>query len=170
VPHFTNNLKAARKPINARAETVASSGMFRGAFAQRRCLVPAAVFYEWRAMAGGKQPYAITRADGQPLAFAGLMRANLARITVLLICDFHPLSHMLRSLQRCQIRPVQFSAISLSLASVSSPFQGLAEDAYKGRPPTARAKAADVLRFAAEGVTRQEIATRILASAPTAAA
>jgi len=72
VPHFTKDLKAARKPINARAETVATSGMFRGALAQRRCLVPADAFYEWRAMKDGKQPYAIARRDGQPMAFAGL--------------------------------------------------------------------------------------------------
>ena len=72
VPHFTKDLKTARRPINARAETVASSGMFRGALAARRCLVPADAFYEWMAMADGKQPYAIARADGAPLAFAGL--------------------------------------------------------------------------------------------------
>ena len=74
VPHFTKGLKMARKPINARAETVARSGMFRGAFARRRALVPATAFYEWRtdAEAGGKQPYAIARKDGQPMAFAGL--------------------------------------------------------------------------------------------------
>ncbi len=72
IPHFTKDLKAARKSINARAETVASSGMFRSALAKRRCLVPADAFYEWRAMADGKQPYAIARRDGAPLAFAGL--------------------------------------------------------------------------------------------------
>jgi DNA invertase Pin-like site-specific DNA recombinase len=54
-----------------------------------------------------------------------------------------------------------------------------AEGAYKGRQPTARAKAADVLRLANEGITRQEIASRlgigvasvyrILAGASTAA-
>jgi putative SOS response-associated peptidase YedK len=72
VPHFTNDLKACKRPINARAETVASSGMFRSALASRRCLVPADAFYEWRAMAHGKQPYAIARAEGEALAFAGL--------------------------------------------------------------------------------------------------
>jgi putative SOS response-associated peptidase YedK len=40
VPSFTKDLKAARKPINAKAETVASSGMFKAALAKRRCLVP----------------------------------------------------------------------------------------------------------------------------------
>ena len=72
VPHFTKDLKAARKPINARAETLASSGMFRGALARRRCLVPADLFYEWKAEADGKQPFAIGRRDGEPLAFGGL--------------------------------------------------------------------------------------------------
>lgn len=72
VPAWTKDLKAARKPVNARSETAAGSGMFRAALAARRCLVPADAFYEWRAMADGKQPYAIARADGAALAFAGL--------------------------------------------------------------------------------------------------
>ena len=42
VPFNTADLKAARKPINARSETVATSPMFQAAFAKRRCLVPAA--------------------------------------------------------------------------------------------------------------------------------
>ena len=71
VPHFTKDLKACKRPINARSETI-GSGMFRGALAARRCLVPADAFYEWKAVADGKQPYAIARADGAPLAFAGL--------------------------------------------------------------------------------------------------
>jgi putative SOS response-associated peptidase YedK len=72
IPHFTTDLKAARKPINARAETAASTGLFRGALAARRCLVPAEAFYEWKTVADGKQPYAIARQDGTPIAFAGL--------------------------------------------------------------------------------------------------
>ena len=46
--------------------------MFRGALATRWCLVPADAFYEWKAVPDGKQPYAIARAGGSPLAFAGL--------------------------------------------------------------------------------------------------
>jgi putative SOS response-associated peptidase YedK len=72
VPHFTKDLKSARRPINARSETAAGSGLFRGALAARRCLVPADAFYEWRAMPDGKQPFAIARRDGEVLAFAGL--------------------------------------------------------------------------------------------------
>ncbi len=46
--------------------------MFKAALAARRCLVPADAFYEWKAMPDGKQPYAIARRDGAPLAFAGV--------------------------------------------------------------------------------------------------
>lgn len=46
--------------------------MFCGAFASRRCLVPADLFYEWRAQTDGKQPYVIARTDGEPCVFGGL--------------------------------------------------------------------------------------------------
>jgi putative SOS response-associated peptidase YedK len=46
--------------------------MFRDALARRRCLVPADVFYEWQAANGAKLPFAVARADGQPMVFAGL--------------------------------------------------------------------------------------------------
>jgi putative SOS response-associated peptidase YedK len=72
VPYFTKDLKAARKPINARAESVATSPLFNAAFARRRCLVPASAFYEWQKIAGGKLPYAIARADGHVMALGGL--------------------------------------------------------------------------------------------------
>ena len=72
VPHFTKDLKAARKPINARAETVATSGLFAKAFAARRCIVPAGLFYEWRTVGTAKQPFAIARVDQAPLALGGI--------------------------------------------------------------------------------------------------
>ena len=65
VPHWTKDLRAARRPINARAETVETSPMFRDAFARRRALLPAQAFYEWqRTETAPKQPYAIARRDG----------------------------------------------------------------------------------------------------------
>jgi putative SOS response-associated peptidase YedK len=72
VPYFTKDLKKARRPINARSETVATSGMFREAFAKRRCLVPAPIYYEWRDDPDGKTPFAVARVDGEPVAFAGI--------------------------------------------------------------------------------------------------
>lgn len=72
VPHFLRDLAAARKPINARSETAATSPMFREAYAKRRCIVPIDAFYEWKEQPGGKQPYAVAREDGAPMALAGL--------------------------------------------------------------------------------------------------
>jgi putative SOS response-associated peptidase YedK len=46
--------------------------MFGRAFELRRAIVPADAFYEWNAIEGGKQPYAIARQNGQSMAFAGL--------------------------------------------------------------------------------------------------
>jgi putative SOS response-associated peptidase YedK len=72
VPYFTKDAKKARKPINARSETVATSRMFRAAFAKRRCLVPAAAYFEWRDDPDGKVPFAVARVDGDPVAFGGI--------------------------------------------------------------------------------------------------
>jgi putative SOS response-associated peptidase YedK len=54
VPFYTKDLANARKPINARCETVARSPLFKEAFARRRCLVPAAAYYEWAARPVGQ--------------------------------------------------------------------------------------------------------------------
>ncbi len=73
VPHWSKDLKTARKPINARAETVATTPLFRSAYKARRCLVPADLYYEWQVREGrSKQPYAIARADRGTLAFGGV--------------------------------------------------------------------------------------------------
>src|SRR5690242_9771205 len=65
IPYYESDPKGGRRPINARAESVATSGLFRAAFARRRCLVPADVFYEWQKRPdGSKQPYAVAREDG----------------------------------------------------------------------------------------------------------
>ncbi|MGH8646969.1 MAG: SOS response-associated peptidase [Gammaproteobacteria bacterium] len=58
--------------INARAETVATKPSFQQAFRQRRCLIAADGFYEWKRVDGRKQPYYIGLKDRQPFAFAGL--------------------------------------------------------------------------------------------------
>ena len=72
VPHWAKDPKKIRQPINARSETAATSPMFRDAFARRRALVPIDAFYEWQATGGAKIPFAVARADGQPIAAAGL--------------------------------------------------------------------------------------------------
>jgi putative SOS response-associated peptidase YedK len=71
IPHWSKT-KPKVQPINARAETVPTSGMFKQAFARRRCLIPADGFYEWRKTEAGKQPMFIHLPGDEPFAFAGL--------------------------------------------------------------------------------------------------
>lgn len=73
VPPWAKDLSFGARAINARAETVATRPAFRAAFRTRRCIVPADGYYEWRKVPGGrKQPHFVARADGEPIAFAGL--------------------------------------------------------------------------------------------------
>lgn len=79
LPAWVDDPANSPKPINARAETVAEKPMFRDAFEERRCLVLADGFYEWKGQRGSKQPYRITRKHDQPFAFAGLWEQREAQ-------------------------------------------------------------------------------------------
>jgi putative SOS response-associated peptidase YedK len=74
IPHWCTDPRGGRRPINAKAESVARLPMFRDAYAERRCIVPVDGFFEWRAIKGAraKQPYAIAMKDGSPFGLAGL--------------------------------------------------------------------------------------------------
>lgn len=58
--------------INARAESVATRPAFARAVRERRCLIPADGFYEWRGEKGAKEPFVIRPPGGGIIAFAGL--------------------------------------------------------------------------------------------------
>ena len=74
VPHWVTEPKGGRRPINAKAETVASLPSFRDAYRRRRCLLPVDNFFEWRAVRGArtKQPYAVGMQSGEPFALAAI--------------------------------------------------------------------------------------------------
>ena len=74
IPSTTTDASPKLKPINARAERVASAPMFRTAYAKRRALVPVDSFFEWAKTEakGPKQPYAIGMRSGEPFALAGM--------------------------------------------------------------------------------------------------
>jgi putative SOS response-associated peptidase YedK len=72
IPSWAKDASIGNKLANARAETVAEKPAFRSAFKRRRCLIPASGFYEWKPVAGRKQPYYIRPADDGLFAFAGL--------------------------------------------------------------------------------------------------
>ncbi|OLE38767.1 MAG: hypothetical protein AUG48_00905 [Actinobacteria bacterium 13_1_20CM_3_68_9] len=65
--------------INARAETVQRQAAFAESFRERRCLIPADGFYEWRDGEQGKTPVWVSRPDGDLFAFAGVWAALPAR-------------------------------------------------------------------------------------------
>jgi putative SOS response-associated peptidase YedK len=75
VPSWAKERSIGQRLINARAETLADKASFRTAFRRRRCLVLADGYYEWRVVAGGKQPYYIHSSSRQPFGMAGLWEA-----------------------------------------------------------------------------------------------
>ncbi|MCU7931040.1 MAG: SOS response-associated peptidase [Candidatus Thiodiazotropha sp. (ex Codakia rugifera)] len=72
IPFWAKDEKIGYRTINARAETVESKPAYRAAFKQRRCLIPASGFFEWKAQKEGKQPYCIRPRHNALFAFAGL--------------------------------------------------------------------------------------------------
>lgn len=73
IPSWVKDSAELAKPINAKMETAAVKPMFRHAFRKSRILVPADGFYEWKAEAGGKQPYFVRMRDQEPFGMAGLL-------------------------------------------------------------------------------------------------
>jgi putative SOS response-associated peptidase YedK len=72
-------LKAISKKeglINVRAETLRERKTFAKDLAERRCLVLADGFYEWRKTGSKKVPYRFTLKDGGLFAFAGIWEEN----------------------------------------------------------------------------------------------
>ena len=78
VPAWAKDPSMGSRLINARSETVAQKPSFRSAFRQRRCLVPADGFYEWKKGGEGtggtpsKTPFWIHLKGRAPFVFAGL--------------------------------------------------------------------------------------------------
>lgn len=65
--------------INARAETLTEKPTFRPLL-ERRCLIPATGWYEWRKDGNAKHKNQITLPDHQPFLFAGLENGREATI------------------------------------------------------------------------------------------
>ncbi|WP_374632784.1 SOS response-associated peptidase [Ferrovibrio sp.] len=73
VPLWAKDKTRAAAMMNARGESLHEKPTFREAFAERRCLIPADAFYEWKGEGRGKQPYAVRPCAPDGLfAFAGI--------------------------------------------------------------------------------------------------
>lgn len=96
VPHWADH-KLARQTYNARTETVASKPSFRNAWKRRQfCIIPAANFFEPNYETGKPVRWRIERADGGPVAIAGIWEYRpadqLLSFSMLTInADGHPL-------------------------------------------------------------------------------
>jgi putative SOS response-associated peptidase YedK len=73
VPAWAKELAFGRRTYNARSETVHEKPSFRDAWRHgRRCVIPAEAIYEPNWETGRAVRWRIARADGAPLAIAGL--------------------------------------------------------------------------------------------------
>ena len=72
VPSWATDPSMGNRMINARAETLLNKPSFRNLVSQRRCLIPADGFYEWRREGNRKNPVWIHLKKKEPFAFAGL--------------------------------------------------------------------------------------------------
>jgi putative SOS response-associated peptidase YedK len=69
-------MKEAKRPqFNSRIEAVATNGLWKGAFASSRCLVPMRGYYEWTGESGSKQAYFLHGPE-RLLAAAGIYTAR----------------------------------------------------------------------------------------------
>jgi len=71
-PSWSTSTNNRYSLFNARVETVATKRTYRDAYRERRCLVPADGFYEWKKQGNIKEPYRISLTNKKIFAFAGL--------------------------------------------------------------------------------------------------
>jgi putative SOS response-associated peptidase YedK len=110
VPFFAKDAKVGYSTVNARAETVTTSPVFRESMKRRRCLVPATGFYEWQKLGNkAKQPWTIELADGEVLAFAGLWDVWKDRTTSNVIETYTIITTDPNDLVLCMIECPSFS-------------------------------------------------------------
>ncbi len=72
VPSWSKEEKSTYSMINARAETLLEKPAYKRLVKNRRCLVIADSFYEWKKTDGKKVPYRIMLKSDDLFAFAGL--------------------------------------------------------------------------------------------------
>ena len=72
IPGWAKDQTIGNKLANARGETVDEKPSFRNAFKRSRCLIPASGFYEWKTVAGRKQPYYMHPVGAPLFAIAGI--------------------------------------------------------------------------------------------------
>ncbi|MGB0844948.1 MAG: SOS response-associated peptidase [Alphaproteobacteria bacterium] len=70
IPSWAKDKKFAANSINARLETAFEKPYYKSAIRQRRALLPVTAYYEWKTIAGAKQPFRFHLPNLQPMYFA----------------------------------------------------------------------------------------------------
>ena len=92
-PAWMKDPKGGMKPGNARAETVATTPMFRQAFSRQRCVVPATGFYEWIGEKGSKKLLPFTASGLATFGLPGIWdewqmpNGGVRRSCAIITCD-----------------------------------------------------------------------------------
>ena len=71
-PSWSDGPSTRYNMFNAKSETLSRSRAYSEPFKERRCVIPASGYYEWRREGGRKFPYYMTPTDELGFAFAGL--------------------------------------------------------------------------------------------------
>jgi len=72
IPSWAKDPAIGYRMINARVETLAQKPSFARSLKDRRCLIVASGFYEWRVRDGKKYPVYVRLRTDRPFGFAGL--------------------------------------------------------------------------------------------------
>lgn len=72
IPYWAKAGDLPRNTINARADRLTQSGIWKRPLARNRCLIPADGYYEWTGPKTARRPLLFRRRDGGLFAFAGL--------------------------------------------------------------------------------------------------
>jgi putative SOS response-associated peptidase YedK len=78
IPSSAKDPSIGYRMINARAETIHEKPSFRNAFKNRRCLIVADGFYEWKKEDRKKIPLYFHLKSGEPFSLAGLYETWIA--------------------------------------------------------------------------------------------
>lgn len=72
IPSFAKSTKSSNKMINSRIEGIESKAAFKDSFINKRCLVLANGYYEWKKVGKSKQPFLIQNINKKMFFFPGI--------------------------------------------------------------------------------------------------
>ncbi len=72
VPPWEKEFKTKLSTINARAETLFKSNLYKGPALKQRCIVPLSGFFEWKRVGDHKRPFCIRMKNEPVMSIAGV--------------------------------------------------------------------------------------------------